>query len=59
MISFEDFAATEFSKMFSDRQPGQGVKVHQCFRERDSPWNFGEISRIHEAVYLRRFIELL
>ena len=32
-INLEAFTATEFNKIFSDRQPRQGGKVFQCFRD--------------------------
>jgi hypothetical protein len=32
-ISLQAFAVTEFNKMFLSRQPCQGVRVLQCFRD--------------------------
>ena len=38
-----------YNKKFSGRQPCQGVKIFQCFRDRVSPWN-GEFLHIDVAV---------
>jgi len=44
-ISLEAFAATEFNKIFSDRQPRQNVNVSR---------NVGKPSRLEAAVYPRK-----
>jgi len=53
VIRHAAFAATQLNKIFSSRQPRQGVEVLQHFRDGVSPCTDGEISGLDVAVCAR------
>jgi hypothetical protein len=54
-IVLQTFAATEFDKIFSSREPRQGVEDLRRFRDRFRSLNCGERSHLDAAVCPRRF----